>query len=88
MFFAYVLYSHAWNKIYIGSSADVSSRLLSHNKLAKKGFTVRYRPWVLVFAEPFATRKEALIRERQLKSARGREYIWKIVRSRFSHPEQ
>ena len=70
----YLLYAPDFDQIYVGFSTNVQGRLLSHNVFAKKGWTIRYRPWILVHTEAFATKKEAMIREKQLKSAKGREW--------------
>ena len=80
MFTVYVLYSKAFNKIYIGYTTDVSNRLLSHNELATRGHTMKYRPWIIAFTETYNTKKEALIREKQLKGGRGREFIWDFIK--------
>ena len=79
MFTVYALYSPTYNKIYIGYTSNLEERLLSHNELATKGYTVRFRPWVLMYTEDYETKKEAMIREKQLKSAKGREFIWGII---------
>jgi putative endonuclease len=81
-FSVYVLYSPSFNKIYVGSTSDLETRLLSHNDLATKGYTVRYRPWTLIHSETFRTKREALLRERQLKSGKGRAFIWGLIKSR------
>jgi len=73
--FVYVLYSPTFDQVYIGYSKDVDARFLSHNKLAKKGWTIRFRPWTLVHTEAFESKKEAMAREKQLKSAQGRAWI-------------
>ncbi len=75
MFTTYVLYSEKYDKIYIGFTSNLEQRLLSHNKLSKKGWTVRYRPWRLVYREDYESKQEAMRRERQLKSYRGRQFI-------------
>ncbi len=75
MFTTYVLFSERYDKIYIEYTSDLESRLLSHNTLATKGWTIKFRPWKLVYKEEFETKKEAMIREKQLKSAKGREFI-------------
>ncbi len=80
MYTVYVLYSESYDKIYIGYTSNLEQRLLSHNHLAKKGYTVRFRPWTLVISENFATKTEALKRERSLKSAGGRRYIWEVIK--------
>ena len=78
-YYTYVLFSPSHNQIYIGYTSDIDGRILSHNELATKGWTIRYRPWSLVHQETFATKKEAMAREKQLKSAKGREFIRKII---------
>ncbi|HEU5290282.1 MAG TPA: GIY-YIG nuclease family protein [Cyclobacteriaceae bacterium] len=63
----------------MGYTSDLEARLNSHNVLATKGFTVKYWPWILVYSEKFDSKKDALKLERELKSGRGREFIWKII---------
>ena len=75
MFTVYVLHSPTFNKIYIGFTSDLEKRILSHNKLATKGWTVRFRPWNVIHTETFLSKSEALKREKQLKSGKGREWI-------------
>ncbi|MFA0961642.1 GIY-YIG nuclease family protein [Roseivirga sp. BDSF3-8] len=75
MFTVYVIYAKAFDKIYIGYTSDLQQRILSHNKLAKKGWTIRFRPWVIIHTEQFSTKAEAMMREKQLKSSRGRSFI-------------
>jgi putative endonuclease len=82
MFIVYVLYSQKYKKIYIGYTSNLKQRMLSHNELATKGYTVKYRPWIIVLTENFDTKKEALNREKALKSGKGREYIWKEIENR------
>ncbi|MBT1687193.1 GIY-YIG nuclease family protein [Dawidia soli] len=78
-FHVYVLHSLQNDKIYIGYTSDLESRLKSHNELATKGWTVKFRPWTLVHTEVFETKTEAMRREKQLKSARGREFVRKEI---------
>jgi len=75
MYYVYVLYSSTHNKIYIGFTSDLETRLKSHNELATKGWTIKFRPWVLVYSEIFSTKPEAMKREKELKSAKGRAFI-------------
>jgi len=83
MFTVYALYSERYNKIYIGYTSNLKKRLLSHNELARKGWTVKYRPWKLVYQEEFELKSDAMKREKELKSYRGREFIRsKIIDSR------
>ncbi|PWN06774.1 GIY-YIG nuclease family protein [Rhodohalobacter mucosus] len=75
MYHVYVLHSPVYDKIYIGYSSDVGVRFIYHNQGPKKGWSSRYRPWYLIWLEAYQGKKEAMIRERQLKSARGRRWI-------------
>ncbi|MDZ7766449.1 MAG: GIY-YIG nuclease family protein [Melioribacteraceae bacterium] len=74
----YVLYSSKYNEIYIGHSRDVEKRLVEHNE-GKSSSTKRYIPWQLIHREEFATRSQAMKREKELKSQKGREWIRKEI---------
>lgn len=79
MYTVYVLYSVRYHKIYIGYTSNIEERMKSHNELGKKGWTIKFRPWELIHTESFESKKEAMDREGQLKSAKGREFIWKLI---------
>lgn len=81
MFTVYVLYSKGYDKIYIGFTSNLEQRLLSHNDLGKKGWTIKFRPWQLVHTEVFELKSEAMKRERQLKTASGRNFIWSLIKA-------
>ena len=83
MFKVYVLYSRIHDKLYIGFTASLSNRLLSHNKLGNKDWTGRYRPWLLIYIEEYKTKKEAMEREKELKGGQGREFLRKEILSIF-----
>ncbi len=80
-FTVYVLYSPNFEKIYIGYTSNIEQRLLSHNVLGKKGWTIRFRPWVIVFTEEYSTKEEAMLREKQLKQANSRALIWEKIKN-------
>jgi putative endonuclease len=58
----------------------MEQRFKSHNELSKKGWTKNFRPWIILFMEEYTQKNEALKREKQLKSAAGRDFIWEMVR--------
>ena len=74
-FVVYVLFSEHYNRIYIGYTSDLVNRMGSHNYYGKSDYTSKYRPWQVVYVEFFESKSEAIKREKQLKSARGREFI-------------
>ena len=76
MFFVYVI----WNgsRFYVGQTHDLETRVAQHNdpKNTFSKFTKRYPgPWELVHQEEFPSRKEAMAREKQLKSGQGRAWL-------------
>lgn len=81
MYFVYAVYNHKHNKIYIGQTIDLDERIRLHNSgTFTNSFTNRFSGiWTLIYKEIFKTRNEALIREKQLKSYRGREFIKKHI---------
>jgi len=78
-FVVYVLYSKKYNKTYTGYTSNLIERFKSHNYLSKKGFTLKYRPWIVVFVEPFNDKSKARKREKELKSGKGREWVRKTI---------
>ena len=81
MFTVYVLYSKNYNKIYIGFTSNLEQRLLSHNELGKKGWTINFRPWQQIHTEVFQLKSDAMKREKQLKTATGRNFIWSLIKA-------
>jgi len=79
MYTVYVLYSDKYQKIYIGYISNLLERFKSHNLLATKGWTVKFRPWQIIYAEDFIDKSAALAREKELKSSRGRAFIWQLI---------
>ena len=81
MWFVYALYNPEADKIYIGETSRLAERLEEHNKKNKYNFTTRTAgQWLLIYKEEVHDRKQALIREKQLKSFRGREFIRKQIK--------
>ncbi|MEQ8245283.1 GIY-YIG nuclease family protein [Fulvivirga sp.] len=75
----YALYSSKFSKIYIGYTSDIKNRLDSHNIYSTKGHTSKFRPWILVYTEEYPSKAMAIKREKQLKSAAGRKFIWELI---------
>jgi putative endonuclease len=43
--------------------------------MATKGYTNKYRPWMVIHVEFFDRKELALKREKELKTSRGRNFI-------------
>jgi putative endonuclease len=56
-------------------TTDLIPRFQFHNSKSTKGFTLRYRPWTVIHVEFFERKTQALLREKILKSGKGREWV-------------
>jgi putative endonuclease len=79
MYTVYVLKSIHFDKIYIGFTSDLNARLIAHNHPANKGWTHKFQPWEIKYTETFDNKSEAMKREKQLKSAKGREFVKNLI---------
>ncbi len=73
-YFVYVISSQFRKYIYVGLTADLERRLAEHFD-GKERTTKPYRPYKILFTETFGTRVEARMREKYLKSGKGKEWI-------------
>ncbi len=79
MYTVYVLRSESINRHYVGYTSDMDRRLLEHNnnksqKISK--YSHKNGPWKLIYKEDgFATRSDAIKREKYLKSGIGRQWL-------------
>ena len=78
MYEVYILKSEAYTRYYIGHSHNTAERLVTHNNGTVRS-TKAYRPWKIVYSEPFANKQEAYKRERQIKSYKGGEAFKKLI---------
>ncbi|WP_433833364.1 GIY-YIG nuclease family protein [Flavobacterium anhuiense] len=80
-FVVYVLFSEKFSKTYIGFTSNLIERFKSHNQLATKGYTLKFRPWKVIHVEFFDSKSEAMKREKYLKTGIGREFIKNLINS-------
>ncbi|MHA6279483.1 GIY-YIG nuclease family protein [Salinimicrobium sp. CAU 1759] len=78
-FVVYVLYSKNHKKTYCGQTSNLIARFRDHNELGTKGYAKNHRPWEVIHIEIYESRPEALAREKELKSGKGREWIKKYL---------
>ncbi|MBR1808571.1 MAG: GIY-YIG nuclease family protein [Paludibacteraceae bacterium] len=79
MFTVYVLYSDIFNKIYIGYTSDIENRIIAHNHPNNKGWTKTFQPWRIIYSENYDNKQQAMMREKQLKTSRGRAFIHSLI---------
>jgi len=78
MFYVYILRSKINGKFYIGSCRNLEERVKRHNS-GRCVYTKKYLPWELEYFEEYSTKKDAVRRERYLKSLKSRKIIKKII---------
>ncbi|PIZ92257.1 MAG: endonuclease [Candidatus Magasanikbacteria bacterium CG_4_9_14_0_2_um_filter_41_10] len=73
MHYVYFLWSDSLQKIYIGETPNVLTRLAYHNS-GKQRYTKAGIPWRVIGYIPFPTKTEAKIEEKRLKKCKNRNY--------------
>lgn len=69
MFYVYIL-SNAQEKLYVGHTNNPNRRLREHKNQSGARFMRGYEDYRLLYSEQFASRSEAMKREKQLKGWR------------------
>ena len=65
-YYVYILQSTVDLSYYKGFTEDIAKRLEQHNN-GESRYTSRKMPWKLVYLEELPSKREALIREKQIK---------------------
>lgn len=78
-FYTYILKSEKDNSYYIGSTNSIENRLKAHNYGRVRSTKYR-RPFNLIYKEEYSTLKEAINRERQIKSWKKRRAIERLIK--------
>ena len=78
MYTLYILYSEPFDRFYVGYTNDLDRRISEHNR--KKGkFTDAGIPWKLVYSELYTNKKDAMQRERLIKSRKSKPFIIELI---------
>jgi putative endonuclease len=78
-YYVYVLQSLKDRKFYIGSTTNLRNRINDHNN-GRNISTKNRKPFKLIYFEGYLNKKDALGREKFLKSGSGRRYLKKQMR--------
>ena len=76
-YFVYVLRSLKDNKIYIGQTSDLEARIRFHNAGRQKSTKSR-APFELLYNEAYISKRGAILREKELKTGKGRDYLKRL----------
>ena len=78
-FVVYILFSKKFDKTYVGFTSNLIERIKSHNVLGTKGYTIKYRPWIVLEVQFFTSKKEVMEMEKFYKTGKGRELIKQLI---------
>ena len=67
MWIVYLIQNTESRKIYFGITKDLKKRLRGHNNGGQK-YTTKNGSWMLIYAEAYRSKSDALLRERRLKA--------------------
>ncbi|HMO61281.1 MAG TPA: GIY-YIG nuclease family protein [Ferruginibacter sp.] len=81
-FYTYILQSLKDFSFYIGQTDDLDKRVCKHNDGFSK-YSSSKIPMRLVYFEVFATRTEALKREKEIKNKKSRQYIQYLIEQKL-----
>ena len=82
MFYIYLLQNSKSGQIYIGYSSDLRTRVKAHNAKGKKFTTTTNGVWTLKYYEAYASKEDAMARERKLKQhGSGKHQLLKRLQS-------
>ena len=87
MYFVYAIKSIRYNRIYVGLTGNLDTRLKQHNSGMTKS-TKFFRPWTLFYSEQLESRADARKREKQLKSGYGKEFLRKLLIAPVAHKDR
>jgi len=79
MYYVYILKSQKFGTLYTGRTTNLKHRYASHQTGSVKS-TKHKRPLVLIFYEAFISNKDAIRRERYLKTTKGKSSLKQIIR--------
>ena len=80
MFYTYIIESEKTGRHYIGACGNIGERLRDHNTNQVKS-TKNKGPYKLIYKEEFGTKRDALKREKQIKSYKGGRFFKKLIAS-------
>lgn len=83
MYYVYVLRSKKDGNFYVGHTVDFLKRMEHHNK-GNVESTRNRRPLELIYYEASISRKDALHREKYLKTTYGKRYIRSRLKEYFN----
>lgn len=86
-YYVYFLESLKNKEFYIGFTGNLRKRLNYHNNGLNVS-TKKYMPWKLVFYEAYLSKKDAMRKEKYLKTNQGSRLLKRILKEYFYDKKQ
>lgn len=81
-YYVYILRNESMNFMYVGYSENLRERVLTHNE-GKVKSTKHFTPLSLIHYEAYRNKKDAMRREKYLKTNRGRTTLMTMLEEYF-----
>ena len=81
-YYVYILQSMKNQSLYIGYTSDLKKRLQEHNR-GLNFSTKTFKPWYLVHYEAYRNIKDAIRREKYLKTSQGGRLLKRMLKEYF-----
>ena len=82
----HVLQSVKNQELYIGYTIDLKKRLQEHNR-GLNFSTKPYTPWQIIHLEAYRNEKDAIHREKYLKTSQGSRLLKRMLKEYFYHKQ-
>jgi putative endonuclease len=79
MYWVYIIYCQPLDKFYIGYSDNPDKRLIQHNSGINRSTKFGAPNWTIIYKESYASRIEAMKREKAIKARKSKLYVRKLV---------
>jgi putative endonuclease len=81
MWIVYLIQNNLTLEIYIGVTLDLKKRIKTHNAAGKKFTTRKNGEWILIYAEAYRSKGDAMLREKRLKNhGSGKRELYKRLK--------
>jgi putative endonuclease len=88
MYIVYLIQNTFTKELYIGFTTDLKQRLRNHNSKGKKFTTRKNGSWILIYAEAYRSKNDALEREKRLKNhGSGKNELIKRLKESLIKPK-
>lgn len=79
MNYVYILYSENLDKFYVGYTSIALTERLKKHLSNHRGFTSKAKDWRIEYFEEYAIKKEAIAREKEIKSWKSSVKIKELI---------